>query len=413
MKPIWEKRSLGELAKIRGGKRVPKGYRLETEPTNYPYIRVTDFNDKGSVDLADIHYISEKVFRQIKNYTITTKDLYISIAGTIGKTGIIPEELNGANLTENACKLVFNQDVDPRYVYYFTKSEDFLKQAGLNTRVAAMPKLALTRLSTISLRIPKLLSEQHRIVTILDEAFAAIDKAKANTEKNLKNARELFESYLQKAFETRGTNWISSSIGETCNLWTGGTPSKNRKEYFEGGKIKWLVSGDINQKVIYDCEGRITELGLENSNARFLPKNSVLIALNGQGKTRGTVAMLKTEATCNQSLVAIYPKDDKLLLPELIYSNLEGRYNEIRKITGDSGNDRRGLNMPLIRKIKFSYPMEISEQKNIIQRLEFLRSEIKKLEINYQQKLNILEELRKSILQKAFTGELRDNDLIN
>ena len=411
MKQGWEVRTLGDLANVKGGKRVPKGYRLETEKTDYPYIRVTDFNDEGSVDLTDIHYVNREVFEQIKNYTITNNDLYISIAGTIGKTGIIPAELNGANLTENACKLVFKANVDPKFVYYFTKTESFINQAGLNTRIAAMPKLALTRLSTISFLFPKSLPEQQRIVTILDEAFAAIAQAKANAEQNLKNVKELFESYLQSVFENKGEGWINTSIGETCNLQTGGTPSTSKKEFYDGGSIKWLVSGDINQKIINDCEGRITELGMNSSNTKYLPVNSVLIALNGQGKTRGTVAMLKTKASCNQSLVSIYPKDDNSLLPELIFSNLEGRYEEIRRMTGDSGNDRRGLNMPLIRSIKFSYPKNLTDQKDIILKLDNLRTRTKQLEAIYQQKINDLDELKKSILQKAFAGELNTTAL--
>ena len=100
------------------------------------------------------------------------------------------------------------------------------------------------------------------------------------------------------------------SLGKVCDLFTGGTPSKQKSEYFNNGKIKWLVSGDINQREIFECEGRITQEGMNNSNAKFLPLDSVLIALNGQGKTRGTVAMLRTNATCNQSLVAISPKDE-------------------------------------------------------------------------------------------------------
>ena len=261
-------------------------------------------------------------------------------------------------------------------------------------------------LPTSSLPNPPL-PEQQRIVTILDTAFAAIAKVKANAEQNLKNAKELFESYLQGVFENKGEGWVNATIGETCNLQTGGTPSTSKKEFYEGGTIKWLVSGDINQKVINDCEGRITELGMNNSNTKYLPVNSVLIALNGQGKTRGTVAMLRTKATCNQSLVSIFPKDEKSLLPELVFSNLEGRYDEIRKMTGDSGNDRRGLNMPLIRSIKFSHPKKINEQKEIIKKLDALRSETKKLEAIYQQKINDLEELKKSVLQKAFSGELK------
>ena len=123
--------------------------------------------------------------------------------------------------------------------------------------------------------------------------------------------------------------WITTTIGDVCDLMTGGTPSRAKKEYFEKGTINWLVSGDINKRIINDCDGKITKLGYDNSSAKFLPINSVMIALNGQGKTRGTFAMLRIKATCNQSLVSIYPKDDKTLLPELIYANLLGRYDEI------------------------------------------------------------------------------------
>jgi len=196
----WEEKKLGEIAAIKGGKRVPKGYRLETEPTNHPYVRVTDFNDYGSIDLHDIHYVNDKVYEQIKYYTVTINDLYISIAGTIGKTGIIPKELNGANLTENACKLVFKPNIEPKFVYYFTQSSDFINQAGLNTRVAAMPKLALNRLSTISLCIPKSLTEQHGIVAKLDALSGETKKLEAIYQKKLTDLEELKKSILHKAF---------------------------------------------------------------------------------------------------------------------------------------------------------------------------------------------------------------------
>lgn len=158
--------------------------------------------------------------------------------------------------------------------------------------------------------------------------------------------------------------WQTKRIGDVCHLMTGGTPSRAKPEYFRG-EIKWLVSGDIHQGEIFDCEGRISEAGMRNSNAKFLPVNSVMIALNGQGKTRGTVALLRTQATCNQSLVSIYPNEPKKLLPEFLYANLHGRYQEIRQMTGDSGNDRRGLNMGLIESIEIPIP-PLPEQHRIV-----------------------------------------------
>ncbi|MFH1769640.1 MAG: restriction endonuclease subunit S [Parcubacteria group bacterium] len=156
-----------------------------------------------------------------------------------------------------------------------------------------------------------------------------------------------------------GVEWVE--IGELCELMTGGTPTSTKKEYYEDGKIKWLVSGDIHKGKILECKGRITELGMESSNARLLPKDSVLIALNGQGKTRGTVALLKTEATCNQSLVAMIPKDNKTLMPDFLYIVLRSMYQEIRNITGDT--QRSGLNMPIIRKIKIPLaPLEVQKE---------------------------------------------------
>src|SRR5688572_30825146 len=107
--------------------------------------------------------------------------------------------------------------------------------------------------------------------------------------------------------------WQTRRLGDVCNLMTGGTPPKGNPGYFQGD-IRWLVSGDINQREIYECTGRITEAGMKASNAKLLPVDSVMIALNGQGKTRGAVALLRVPATCNQSLVCIRPTDRQTLI---------------------------------------------------------------------------------------------------
>ena len=195
--------------------------------------------------------------------------------------------------------------------------------------------------------------------------------------------------------------WQTKKIGDVCRLMTGGTPSKAKPEYF-GGNIRWLVSGDIHQGEIFDCEGRITESGMKNSNAKLLPVNSVMIALNGQGKTRGTVALLRTQATCNQSLVSINPNQPDKLMPEFLYANLHGRYQEIRQMTGDSGDDRRGLNMILIRGIEIPIA-PLPEQQRIVGILDEAFEGIATAKANAEKNLQNARTLFASHLQSVFT----------
>ncbi|HUX60364.1 MAG TPA: restriction endonuclease subunit S [Ignavibacteriaceae bacterium] len=383
----WEVKTLNQLSENLDSIRVPITKKNRTHGS-IPY-----YGASGIVDYVEEHIFDEDL-------------LLISEDGAnlLARTYPIAFSISGKTWVNNhAHVLRFKDKISQRFV------ELYLNSIKLDNFVSGMaqPKLNQKMLNKIPIPFP-LISEQKRIVAILNEAFESIARAKESAEKNLKNANEIFESYLQSVFENKGEGWDEKKLGEVCSLMTGGTPSKNKQEYFDGGGIRWLVSGDVNLGEIYDCDGRITEVGMKNSNAKYLPVNSVIIALNGQGKTRGTVAMLRTKATCNQSLVSIYPKDLKTILPEYIYYNLNIRYKEIRKITGDTGNDRRGLNMPLIRNIKIPYPKLIIEQQSVIAKFDTLSAETKKLEAIYTQKLADLEELKKSILAKAFNGELTE-----
>ncbi|GIU70430.1 MAG: type I restriction endonuclease EcoAI subunit S [Candidatus Woesearchaeota archaeon] len=184
----------------------------------------------------------------------------------------------------------------------------------------------------------------------------------------------------EKPFELpKGWEW--GRIGSLFDLKTGATPSTAKKQYY-GGNIKWLVSGDIHKGEIFDCDGRITEEGLRNSNCKLIPINSVLIALNGQGKTRATVAILRTVAACNQSLVAMTPIGE-YIMPEYLYYNLKGRYYEIRDITGRK--QRRGLNMGIVGSLIFSIP-PFNEQKRIVEKVNELMSLCNTLEEKLKQK---------------------------
>jgi len=168
--------------------------------------------------------------------------------------------------------------------------------------------------------------------------------------------------------------WPMVKLGDVCRFMTGGTPTSSNEAYYEHGEIPWLVSGDIHKGEIFDCEKRITVQGMENSNTKFLPKDSVLIALNGQGKTRGTVALLRMpKATCNQSIVSINPVSRDQLLPEFLFYQLRGMYPQIRGMTGD--NERSGLSISIIKTIQVALP-PLAEQERLVSELEGYRKVI-------------------------------------
>lgn len=197
--PKW---SIATIANVKGGKRLPKGETFAEGITPYPYIRVTDFQD-FSVRIENLHYLKPETYQKIRRYTISKDDVYISIAGTIGLVGIIPERLDGANLTENAAKIVFRSEyrgkIIPKYLVYFLVSPDGKKQIEERSKAAGQPKLALERIETIE--IPEVdVSEQRRIVAYLEriaEETRAMDDLLAQ---DLRDLDALEQSILAAAF---------------------------------------------------------------------------------------------------------------------------------------------------------------------------------------------------------------------
>ncbi|GEM_PF-1145638 len=153
-----------------------------------------------------------------------------------------------------------------------------------------------------------------------------------------------------------GRRW--ARIADICEVATGGTPDTGHPEYY-GGEICWLKSGDIKGMRIFDVPNRLSALGLTNSNARIHPAGSVMLAMSGQDKTRGTSAILMVPSACSQSVAALLPSAEAL--PEIIHFALVHRYQEIRRITGD--NERTGLNLRLIRTIEIPLPPMVEQQR--------------------------------------------------
>ena len=198
----WEWCRLGDITSITGGKRVPVGYSLTNQNTGYKYIRVADMK-QYSVRNNDAHYISKEIYSLIKNYTISKDDLYITVAGTIGVVGEIPIEFDGANLTENANKIVFTQ-LNKKCLMYLLSSDYLQAQIKNCTTKVGQPKLAIIRIQNFLLPLPPL-KEQQRIVEKIEELIPHIEhygKAQAELNTLNKNIKEqLKKSVLQYAIE--------------------------------------------------------------------------------------------------------------------------------------------------------------------------------------------------------------------
>jgi type I restriction enzyme, S subunit len=193
------------------------------------------------------------------------------------------------------------------------------------------------------------------------------------------------------------SDWKIKRLDSISKISAGGTPSTRILDYW-GGHIKWMSSGDLNQRLIYDVDGRITELGLKNSSAKIIPENSVLIGLAGQGKTRGTVAINKVELTSNQSVAHFKNITEDY---QFVYFSLFKDYERLRRLsTGDGG--RGGLNLSILGAYKISFP-EITEQLKISKLLVILDQKINLL----TKKKEALETYKKGLMQKIFSQELR------
>ena len=168
----WEWCKLEELCCIKGGKRIPRGFTFSKSKTKHVYLRVTDMKE-CSIMLTDLKYIDDDVFEQIKNYTIDSNDLYLTIAGTIGSVGIIPKELSGMNLTENAAKLT-NISCVKEYLLYALLSSTAQEHFTSKFHQVAQPKLSIETASTTPIALPPI-NEQIRIVSEIERTLKLID----------------------------------------------------------------------------------------------------------------------------------------------------------------------------------------------------------------------------------------------
>lgn len=193
----WEVVQLGEKLVAKGGKRLPKGADYSVSPTEWPYLRVADMR-VNAVELSELKFLTEEVQSQISRYTISKDDVFISIAGTIGVAGWIPDELDGCNLTENAAKIVGLREARLRkeFLSFFLNSHFVQREIEARTMAVGVPKLALFRIESLPLMLPPLELQEEFL-----DRLGKIQACKIRLEQNDEGGKNLFNALLQKAFK--------------------------------------------------------------------------------------------------------------------------------------------------------------------------------------------------------------------
>ena len=232
----WEWEKLGNIASICGGKRIPVGQSLTTVNTGHKYIRVTDMKNH-SVNSNDIHYITEDIYQKIKAYYISKEDLYITVAGTIGHIGEIPEEFDNANLTENANKIVFRQ-MDKKFLMYCLSSDVVQSQITAFITKVGQPKLAIMRIQNLLIPVPPL-KEQFRIVNAINLTMPFVDRYESLSNDLSKLNISIFEllkkSILQEAIQGKLVPQIQAE-GTAQELLA--EIHKEKEQLVKDGKLK-------------------------------------------------------------------------------------------------------------------------------------------------------------------------------
>jgi len=307
-------------------------------------------------------------------------------------------------------KIVPNKKLDKKFCYYFLQLPYCRKFMRSHSSGSTVLHLNLNSVKKLLLPLPPLY-EQRKIAAILSSVDAAIEQTDAIIAQTERMKKGLMQELLTKGI--KHTVFKKTSIGRIPEKWdviylgnnnyfdlvAGGTPSTKNKRYWENGDILWLLSGEIHKKRIYDTQKKISKLGYENSNATLLPKQSVLIALAGQGKTRGTTAITEIELTTNQSVAAII-SNFNYLNSYYVYYVLDSMYEELR--SKSSGSGRAGLSLTILREIGLPLP-SLSEQNQIA---STLLSVDDKLIIEKNRRIQ-LGRLKKSLMQDLLTGRVR------
>lgn len=399
MKNGWKTKTLGDVADIGAGNSAPQGKALFTGGT-YPFFRTSD---AGQIRFGDIFesrdHLNKQGIKGLRRFPKGTILLPKSGASTflnhrvmLGVEGFVSSHL--------ATIVADDAQVNGRYLLYFLTT--VLAQDLIQDH--AYPSLNLPDISRIPVLIPTL-AEQHRIVPILDKAFEGIATAKASAERNLQNARALFESQLHSVFAQRGKGWMEKTLEEvadaSCTLSYGIVQPGH--EYLDGMPI--VRPTDLTTKIIrLNGLKRIDPKLAGGYKRTALRGGELLLCVRGSTGIVSIASPELVDANVTRGIVPIR-FDRSLLMPEFGFYLISSEpvQNQIREKT--YGAALMQINIRDLRNITLWFPM-LKEQNVIAAKLDDLHEETQRLASFYERKLAALETLKKSLLHQAFSGNL-------
>lgn len=356
-------------------------------------------------------FISEEAVRQSATTVVPRNNLIFATRVGVGKVAV--NRLDLAINQDLAGVLIDSDRYDIRFIAYQLRSERIQNVVASHKRGATIQGITRDNLKELQINLPPL-PEQRKIAGVL----GVVQRAMEQQERLLAITAELKKALLHKLFTEglRGEpqkqteigpipeSWQVVKVGDVAKIQSGGTPARNVAENWQSGTIPWVKTGEIDYCVISDTEEKITPVGLASSAARLFPAGTLLMAMYGQGITRGRVALLGIEATTNQACASITPHDESEVSSRFLYYFFEYRYEDLRKL--GHGANQRNMNAALIRGFPLAFPVP-EVQAGIVATLTALDA---KRQIHHGKRA-ALTALFHTMLHQLMTAQIRVHDI--
>jgi type I restriction enzyme S subunit len=394
VKAGWTTKSLGELCDVIGGGTPPKD-RPDYYGGDIPWATVRDM--RTDIITSTEHSITAEAVKASATNIITAGNVVIATRVGLGKVCLLAQN-TAVNQDLRGIVPKSKKEIDVAFLFAWFKSiSEKIIAEGTGATVQGVK---LPFIKGLAVPIPEM-EEQHRIVTLLDEAFADIATAKANAEKNLQNARELFESHMLSIFSQRGDGWINRTLDQVCIVERGSSP-RPIKEYFttDADGVNWIKIGDTEEggKYVHSTAQKITPEGAKQS--RFVKEGDFILT---NSMSYGRPYIMKTSGYIHDGWFVL--RLNISLDTDFFYYLLSSPVVQSQFARLASGSVVKNISGDLVKQTILPIP-PLEQQHEIAKKVTELALETQRLESIYRQKLTALDDLKKSLLHQAFSGQL-------